>query len=100
MAIRVRGLNETITRFKRRKRAGSKAAREGVAEAAEAIQQRAVAQAPIDEGSLESAIKFEEYKTFFTFKARVYVDGSVIGKYNKPVGQYAVIMHESLTPFW
>lgn len=89
-------------------RAGNDAANGAEAElkrGALEIQKLAIAYAPVDEHNLENAIKvdLDERDSKGRFKKErhyyVYVDENAPGTGGKPVGEYATIMHEELTPY-
>jgi hypothetical protein len=70
-------------------------------EAGKEIQQRAINYAPVDEGDLESAIKYsaERSGTRGRTMVFVYIDGDVITSDGNRVGSYAMKMHEQLSPY-
>lgn len=70
-------------------------------EEGEKIRDLARANAPVDEGDLERAIKMEAERTGINGRTQVYVyvDESVTGEDGKEVGEYAKLMHEGLAPY-
>lgn len=111
MGLQITGVEELLLRLQRAEREVLKGAVDQMREEAKGIRDLARKMAPVDEGDLEKAIKYEEQRgrdargRFAATTFLIGVDSTVVA--NSPnregqkikVGDYAYIMHEHLTPY-
>lgn len=100
MAIKVKGMRSTITKFKRRKTGVNVAIKNGLKDGTEELKTLAKAQAPIDKGDLENAIESKIRRTPFTIKGEVFINESkVTSDGRQTIGDYAIYAHELIQPY-
>jgi|GEM_PF-2930361 len=97
--VKVKGLNRTVSRLKRRKFLVRDNGSRALLNAAEEMAFTASLMAPRESGTLESSIKVDDIEENGSrISADIYVDGSLVNPSGRSLAKYALPVHDQVEP--